>query len=104
MLVVCLAPMTSCQKSGPPYSPEESLSNLKVADEFRVDGSLSRGASIFSFQISGQTTAAENEVSAAGLRFLLWTGLLLTDLGCPAENFAAVDASGEVFAVVLGGA
>src|SRR5689334_8533572 len=37
LLAVCLAAMAGCRKSGPPYSPEESLSKLKVADGFRVE-------------------------------------------------------------------
>ena len=37
LVAVCLAGITSCRKSGPPYSPEESLSKLKVADGFRVE-------------------------------------------------------------------
>ena len=32
-----LAAMMSCRKSGPPYSPEESLSKLQIANGFRVE-------------------------------------------------------------------
>jgi putative membrane-bound dehydrogenase-like protein len=34
---VVLAATMSCRKTGPPFSPEESLSKLKVADGFRVE-------------------------------------------------------------------
>src|SRR6185437_11742187 len=37
LLFMSLAAMMSCRKSGPPYSPEESLSKLQVADGFRVE-------------------------------------------------------------------
>ena len=37
VLFITLAAITSCRKTGPPFSPEESLSKLQVADGFRVE-------------------------------------------------------------------